>query len=95
MDHPSFLLWLDLTRGDGGSLPGDGPSSLSVFAGTVFALPGEHILFLNGGIPPNNSSGLSSTADICRNSLHTSDTGSQLTNNMTSNLQSVRSHDRN
>jgi hypothetical protein len=95
MGHPSFFHCLDLTRDDGGSLPGDGPSSLSEFAGTVFALPGEHGLFLNGGILPNNSSGLSSTADICRNSPHTSDTGSQPTNNMTSSLQTTRSHDKN
>ena len=96
MNHPSFFLCRDLKRGDGGSLPGDEPSSLSEFAGTVFALPGEHGLFLNGGTPPNNNSGLSSTAGICRKLAHTSDTESQQpTNNMTSNLQTVRSHDKN
>jgi len=96
MDHPSFLLWLDLKRGDGGSLPGNGPFSLSESAGTVSALPGENGLFLNGGTSPNNTSGLSSTAGIRRNSPYTNDTGfQQPTNNMTSNLQTVRSHDKN
>jgi len=96
MGHPSFFLCLDLKSGDGGFLPGDGPSSLSEFADTVFALPGEDERFLYAGIPPNNTAGLSSTAGIRRNSPHTSDTESQQpTNNMTSNLQTVRSHDKN
>jgi hypothetical protein len=82
-------------RGDGGFLPGDGSSSLLAFAGTAFALPGEAGDFLNGGTPPNNRSVLSSTAGIYRNLPCTSDTGSQSTNNMTSDLQTARSHDKN
>jgi len=79
MGHPSFFHCLDLTRGDDGSLHGDETSSLSEFVGTVFALPGEPDVFLKVGTPQNNSSGLSSTADIYRNLTHTNDTEYQLT----------------
>jgi hypothetical protein len=79
MGHPSFFHCLDLTRGDDGSLHGDGPSSLSASVGTVFALPGESDIFLNGGTPLNNRFGPSSTADICRNLSHTNDIEYQLT----------------
>ena len=72
MDHPSFFLCLDLTRGDGGSLPGDGLSSLSESAGTVFVLLGELVLFLNAHTPQNNKPGLSSIVDRRRNLPHTS-----------------------
>jgi len=94
MDHPSFFHCLDLTRGDDGSLNGDEPFSLSESVGTVFALPGESGVFLNGGTPLNNRSGPSSTADMCRNLPHTNDTEYQLTKKMTSNLPTVRSHDK-
>jgi len=71
MDHPSFFHSFCSTRDDGGFLPDSEPSSLSGSAGTVFALPGELDLFLNGGTLPNNKPGLSSTVDTRRNSSRT------------------------
>jgi len=94
MDQPSFFLCIDLKSGGGGFLPGNGPSSLSGFAGIASALPGEDGLFLNDGTHLSNSSDPSSTAGIRRNASRTSGTGSQPTNNMTSSLQTVRSHDK-
>ena len=65
MGHPYFFHCLDLTRGDDGSLNGNGLSFLSESVDTVFALPGDSGVFLSVGIPLNNRSGPSSTADIC------------------------------
>jgi len=51
------------------------PVSLLPFrgsAGNVSALPDEIDLFLNDGTPQNNRPALSSIADRCRNSPHTS-----------------------
>jgi hypothetical protein len=48
------------------------PSSLSGFAGNVFALPGELCVFLSSGIPHDKKPVPSSIADIRRTSHHTS-----------------------
>jgi hypothetical protein len=71
-DHPSFFHSVGSTRDDGGSLLAGEPSSLSGFVGNVFGLLGELGPFLNDGTPPNNRPVLSSIADRCRNSPHTS-----------------------
>jgi hypothetical protein len=72
IDHPSFFHSFCSTRGGGGSPLAGELSSLSAFAGNVFALPCEFGPSLNGGTPRNNRLALSSIADIRRNSPHTS-----------------------
>jgi len=73
MDHPSFFHSFCSIRADGGSLPNSVPSSLSGSAGTVSVLHGEPGVSLNGGTPPNNRPGLSSTVDIRKNVPCTND----------------------
>jgi hypothetical protein len=72
MNHPSFFHSFCSTRGGGGSPLAGEPSSLSAFAGNVFALPGELGLFLNDDTPQNNRPALSNIADIHRTFCHTS-----------------------
>jgi hypothetical protein len=79
MDQPYFFHCFHLSRGDDGSLHGNGLSSLAESVGTVFALPGGSGVFLSVGTPLNNKSGPSSTADIGKNLPHTNDTEAQLT----------------
>jgi len=72
MDHPSFFHSSCSTRAGAGFPPDNEPSSLSGSAGTVSALLGELVLFLNDGTPQNNKPVPSSIDDIRRNSHRTS-----------------------
>jgi hypothetical protein len=93
--HPCFFHCADLTRGDGGSLPDDGPSFPSGCAGNVSALPGEPGVSLNGGIHPNSRPGLSSTAGIRRRPRHRSGNEPRPEAKRPPTLHVVRSRDTN
>jgi hypothetical protein len=71
LDQPSFFHSFGLTRVFAGFLPDGGPSSLSLSADNVFALPGDPDLSLNHGTPQNNTLALSSTVDRSGNLSHT------------------------
>jgi len=72
IDHPSFFHSFCSTRGGGGSPLAGELSSLSAFAGNVFALACELGPFLNAGTPHHNKLAPSSIADIHRTFCHTS-----------------------
>jgi hypothetical protein len=73
IDHPSFFHPLCSPHADDGFLPDGEPSSLSKSVGNASVLPGELGAFLNDDMPPNNRSGLSSTADRHKTSPYTND----------------------
>lgn len=92
--QPCFFHCGDLVRGDGGSPPGDGPSSPSWSAGTVSALPGGPFVSPGGGTPRNSKPGLSSTAGIRKNSPRTSGNEPRPEAKRPPTLQTVRSRDK-